>query len=64
MMNWLAELLPLFFVRWYSRKYLGRLTLGDHEVTNPRAGVFLCTGSQYKNPERFRSKPQEPTDGN
>ena len=56
MMNWLAEILPLFFVRWYSRKYLMRMNLGSHLVTNPRNGIFLCVNEQYREGDpRFSS---------
>lgn len=46
-MNWLAEILPLAFIRWYSRKYISRMQVGNHLVTNPREGVFICVASQY-----------------
>ncbi len=40
-MNWLAELLPLFVIRWYCHKYLSRSKVGDMIVANPRKGVFV-----------------------
>lgn len=40
-MNWIAELLPLFFARWYSRKYLETFNVGNCLFTNPRPGIYV-----------------------
>lgn len=39
--NILAELLPLFFVRWYSNWVLQRYRIEGMHVANPRPGVFI-----------------------
>lgn len=40
-MNWIAELLPLFFVRWYAHKYVEREPIRDATVMRVRPGVFI-----------------------
>jgi hypothetical protein len=41
MMNWLAEIMPLFFVRWYAQKYGERQQLGDETVIHIRPDIFV-----------------------
>lgn len=43
-MIWLAELMPLCFVRWYSVKHMERvsgLAAARHAYVNPRPGVLF-----------------------
>ena len=40
-MNWIAELLPLCFVRWYTRKFIERFNACDRTMASPREGVWI-----------------------
>jgi hypothetical protein len=40
-MNWLAEIMPLFFVRWYANRYCERFQLDGSVYTDPRPGVLI-----------------------
>lgn len=48
-MSWLAELLPLWFVRWYSDEHCERFNIGHHIMTCPRPGVFICASECKQN---------------
>lgn len=40
-MNWLAELMPLFVIRWYARRYCERFNFAGDVYTDPRRGVLI-----------------------
>lgn len=40
-MNWLAELMPLFVLRWFAHLYIQRETCGEKVVMYVRPGVFI-----------------------
>jgi len=40
-MTWLAELLPLCFVRWYAQRCLERKRAGPRLFTRPRPGIQI-----------------------
>jgi hypothetical protein len=51
-MRWIAEILPLCFVRWFALKKLERLAIGEYVVTNPRAGIFVVVARRDGKPSR------------
>mgnify|MGYP003395682938 CR=1 FL=1 len=40
-MKCVTELLPLFFIRWYSEKYLERFNIDNKIMASPRPGVYI-----------------------
>jgi len=43
-MSWLAELMPLFFVRWYALRYCERVRVGNVSYARVRPGVLVEVG--------------------
>jgi hypothetical protein len=48
-MKWWTNLLPLFFIKWYSRRHLMRLPVGNDIWVQPFHDVLirLCPGNHY-----------------
>lgn len=40
-MRWIAEIMPLCFVRWYARRNCELFSVGRKSMANPRPGVWI-----------------------
>ena len=54
-MNWLAELMPLFILRWYAQRYVERtrISRGDKDVVVMRIRRGVWIADRYANTEIF-----------